>query len=104
MRWSTLIGEGFDAVLRIAALRIRRLIARRLCNVERYLSRHRLPQAAAASPSIRWRWPSNAALAYAYLLTPDTWHFVHRAASAPPVHSDRRAAAHQQWRRRCCRR
>ena len=80
------IGAGFDAVLRIATLPDSSLIARRLCSVERhlvaapsYLKEHGRPKHPMALAE-------HACLGYAYLLTPDTWHFVHKSGESATVH------------------
>ena len=73
------IGEGFDAAIRIATLPDSSLIARRLCGMPRYivaspdyLARHGRP----AHPSDLAR---HACLGYTYLSTPGIWHFANAA-------------------------
>jgi DNA-binding transcriptional LysR family regulator len=70
-----LIGEGFDAALRIAVMPDSSLVARRLCGIARhtlaapsYLDEH-------GRPSHPLDLARHKCLSYAYLPTPDTWHF-----------------------------
>jgi DNA-binding transcriptional LysR family regulator len=70
-----LIGEGFDAGLRIASLPDSSLIARRLCAMPRhtvaspaYLERH-------GRPTHPMHLAQHKCLGYAYLSTPGAWHF-----------------------------
>jgi DNA-binding transcriptional LysR family regulator len=70
-----LIGEGFDAGLRIASLPDSSLIARRLCPMPRYtvaspeyLKRH-------GRPTHPMHLAQHRCLGYAYLSTPDIWHY-----------------------------
>jgi len=71
-----LIGEGFDAGLRIASLPDSSLIARRLCAMPRhtvaspaYLKRH-------GRPTHPMHLAQHKCLGYAYLSTPGAWHFI----------------------------
>ena len=80
-----LIGTGFDAALRIAALPDSSLRARRLRGVSRnlvaapsYLKRHGRP----AHPRELLH---HACLCYAYLPTPDVWRFVNKAGEVAQV-------------------
>src|SRR5450631_1223439 len=70
-----LIGDGFDAGLRIASLPDSSLIARRLCAMPRYtvaspayLKRH-------GRPTHPMHLAQHRCLGYAYLSTPGAWHF-----------------------------
>jgi DNA-binding transcriptional LysR family regulator len=70
-----LIGEGFDAALRIASLPDSSLIARRLCAMPRhtvaspaYLKRH-------GRPTHPMHLAQHRCLGYSYLSTPGIWHF-----------------------------
>lgn len=74
-----LIGEGYDAAIRIASLPDSSLIARRLCSVKRHV---------VAAPSYFARYgrpthPSDLAqhkcFGYTYLTTPGVWHFTNDA-------------------------
>ena len=70
-----LIGDGFDAGLRIASLPDSSLIARRLCAMPRYtvaspgyLKRH-------GRPTHPMHLAQHRCFGYAYLSTPDVWHY-----------------------------
>jgi DNA-binding transcriptional LysR family regulator len=80
------IGEGFDAVLRIAALPDSSLVARRLCNVETLLVAAPAYLKARGKPKHPMALAEHACLGYAYLTTPDTWRFTHRSGEAAVVH------------------
>jgi DNA-binding transcriptional LysR family regulator len=74
-----LIGDGFDAGLRIASLPDSSLIARRLCAMPRYtvaspayLRRH-------GRPTHPMHLARHKCLGYAYLSTPDVWHYTNNA-------------------------
>jgi DNA-binding transcriptional LysR family regulator len=74
-----LIGEGFDAGVRIASLPDSSLLARRLCAMPRYtvaspayLDRH-------GRPTHPMHLAQHRCLGYAYLSTPNTWHYSNAA-------------------------
>jgi DNA-binding transcriptional LysR family regulator len=80
-----LIGEGFDMGLRIARLPDSSLIARRLCAVPRhtvaapsYLKRH-------GRPTHPMHLAQHKCFGYAYLSTPDVWHYSNDAGEQASV-------------------
>src|SRR6201747_217190 len=80
-----LIGEGFDAGLRIARLPDSSLIARRLSAMPRYtvaspayLKRH-------GRPTHPMHLAQHKCLGYAYLSTPDVWHYTNAAGEQASV-------------------
>jgi DNA-binding transcriptional LysR family regulator len=80
-----LIGEGFDAGLRIARLPDSSLIARRLCAMPRYT-------VAAASylkkygrPTHPMQLADHKCFGYAYLSTPNVWHYTNAAGEQASV-------------------
>ena len=80
-----LIGEGFDAGLRIASLPDSSLIARRLCAMPRYtvaapayLDRH-------GRPTHPMHLAQHQCLGYAYLSTPGVWHYSHASGETASV-------------------
>jgi DNA-binding transcriptional LysR family regulator len=80
-----LIGEGFDAGLRIASLPDSSLIARRLCAMPRYtvassayLKRH-------GRPTHPMHLARHQCLGYAYLSTPNVWHYTNSAGEQASV-------------------
>ena len=77
-----LIGEGFDAAIRIAILPDSSLVVRRLCEVlpylvgsPAYLNKHGRPQHPADLAAHR-------CIGYGYTMTPETWHFTKDGKSA----------------------
>jgi DNA-binding transcriptional LysR family regulator len=77
-----LIGEGFDAAIRIAILPDSSLVARRLCEVlpylvgsPAYLNKHGRPQHPVDLTEHR-------CIGYGYTMTPETWHFTKDGKSA----------------------
>src|SRR5476649_1201209 len=80
-----LIGEGFDAGLRIASLPDSSLIARRLCAMPRYtvaapayLKRH-------GRPTHPMHLAQHKCFGYAYLSTPNVWHYTNAAGEQASV-------------------
>ncbi len=80
-----LIGEGFDAGLRIARLPDSSLIARRLCAMPRYtvatptyLKRH-------GRPTHPMHLAEHRCFGYAYLSTPGVWHYTHASGEQASV-------------------
>ena len=80
-----LIGEGFDAGLRIARLPDSSLIARRLCGMPRYtvaapsyLKRH-------GRPTHPMHLAQHKCFGYAYLSTPNVWHYSNAAGEQAAV-------------------
>jgi len=80
-----LIGEGFDAGLRIARLPDSSLIARRLCGVARhtvaapsYLKRY-------GRPTHPMQLAQHKCFGYAYMTTPDVWHYSNAAGEQASV-------------------
>lgn len=70
-----LVGNGFDAALRIAALPDSSLIAQRLCSIEQILVGTPAYLKRRGYPKHPLHLSDHACLGYTYLQTPDTWHF-----------------------------
>jgi DNA-binding transcriptional LysR family regulator len=79
------IGEGFDAALRIATLPDSSLIARRLCTVQPYIVAAPSYLKAHGTPNHPLRLAEHACLSYAYQQSPDTWRFTNAKGEAATV-------------------
>jgi DNA-binding transcriptional LysR family regulator len=70
-----LIGEGFDAGVRIASLPDSSLVARRLCPMPRHTVASRAYLKAHGTPKHPMHLADHSCLGYAYLSTPGTWRY-----------------------------
>lgn len=70
-----LIGGGFDVAMRIGALADSSLIARRLCDVPRYVVAAPSYLAKYGAPAHPRELSEHACLTYSYLATPEIWRF-----------------------------
>lgn len=80
-----LIGEGFDAAIRIATLPDSSLIARRLCAMPRYLVASTAYLEKYGRPTHPMHLARHRCLGYAYMATPDIWHFGNAAGEQASV-------------------
>src|ERR1700748_3522226 len=80
-----LIGEGFDAGLRIARLPDSSLIARRLCAVPRYTVAAPSYLKTHGRPTHPLPLAQHRCLCYAYLSTPNLWHYTNAAGEQASV-------------------
>jgi DNA-binding transcriptional LysR family regulator len=74
-----LIGEGFDAGVRIAALPDSSLLARRLCAMPRYTVASKAYLERHGRPTHPMHLAQHRCLGYAYLWTPNAWHYSNAA-------------------------
>jgi DNA-binding transcriptional LysR family regulator len=80
-----LIGEGFDAGLRIATLPDSSLIARRLCTMPRYTVAAPAYLKQYGRPTHPMHLAQHRCFAYAYLSTPNVWHYTNAAGEQASV-------------------
>ena len=80
-----LIGEGFDAGLRIASLPDSSLIARRLCAMPRYTVAAPSYLKQYGRPTHPMHLAQHRCFAYAYLSTPNVWHYTNAAGEQASV-------------------
>jgi len=80
-----LIGEGFDAGVRIASLPDSSLMARRLCPMPRYTVASKAYLAQFGRPTHPMHLAQHRCLGYAYLSTPGAWHYSNAAGEQATV-------------------
>lgn len=80
-----LIGDGFDAAIRIAALPDSSLVARRLCDMPIHLVAAPAYLKAHGKPRHPLQLAERAGLGYSYQLTPDTWRFHNKSGETASV-------------------
>jgi DNA-binding transcriptional LysR family regulator len=80
-----LIGDGFDAGLRIASLPDSSLIARRLCAAPRYTVAAPAYLRQYGRPTHPMHLAQHRCFAYTYLSTPDVWHYTNAAGEQASV-------------------
>lgn len=80
-----LIGEGFDAAIRIATLPDSSLLARRLCDMPRYVVASPAYFEKHGRPTHPMHLADHACLGYTYLSTPGVWHFSNAAGESASV-------------------
>jgi DNA-binding transcriptional LysR family regulator len=80
-----IVGDGFDAALRIAALPDSSLVARRLCDVPLYLLAAPSYLKKRGRPKHPLQLAEHSCLGYAYQLTHDTWRFRHKSGEVATV-------------------
>ena len=79
------IGEGFDAALRIANMPDSSLVVRRLCGVEARLLAAPAYLKAHGRPKHPLHLAEHACVSYAYMVTPDTWRFTNKSGEVASV-------------------
>jgi len=73
-----IIGDGFDMALRIAVMPDSSLVARRLCPITRYVVGAPSYFKKHGRPTHPLHLADHLCFGYAYMATPDTWHFTHK--------------------------
>jgi DNA-binding transcriptional LysR family regulator len=79
------IGDGFDAAIRIAALPDSSLVARRLCGMPTYLVGAPAYLSKHGRPKHPLHLAGHRCIGYAYATTRDTWHFTNKAGESATV-------------------
>jgi DNA-binding transcriptional LysR family regulator len=79
------IGDGFDAAIRIAALPDSSLVARRLCGMPTYLVGAPAYLSKHGRPKHPLHLAGHRCIGYAYATTPDTWRFTNKAGESATV-------------------
>jgi DNA-binding transcriptional LysR family regulator len=77
-----LVGEGFDAAIRIAILPDSSLVARRLCEIPRYLVGSPAYLNKHGRPKHPLHLAQHRCIGYSYTTTPETWRFTKNGKSA----------------------
>jgi DNA-binding transcriptional LysR family regulator len=77
-----LVGEGFDAAIRIAALPDSSLVARRLCEMPLYLVGSPAYLNKHGRPKHPLHLAQHCCIGYSYTMTPETWRFTKNGKSA----------------------
>jgi DNA-binding transcriptional LysR family regulator len=80
-----IIGDGFDAAIRIAALPDSSLMARRLCDAQLHLLGAPSYLKAHGRPKHPLQLSEHVGIGYSYQLTPDTWRFHKKSGEAATV-------------------
>jgi DNA-binding transcriptional LysR family regulator len=80
-----LIGEGFDAGLRIASLPDSSLVARRLCGMPRYTVAAPAYLKKYGTPTHPMHLAQHRCFGYAYLTTPGVWHYTNASGEQATV-------------------
>ena len=80
-----MIGDGFDATIRIGALPDSSLVARRLCGMPTYLVGAPAYLKKHGRPKHPLQLTEHQCIGYAYAMTPDTWRFRHKGGETAAV-------------------